>query len=62
MYASFDRCYSKQTSLNGQYYFNLSNTGGVLGTSETYVTQKSRDIGIELVKAQAPTAPVIDLT
>jgi uncharacterized protein YegP (UPF0339 family) len=42
--------------------FNLKATNGqVIGTSESYETEKARDNGVESVK-NAPDAVVVDLT
>jgi len=58
-----DNRYDRLTAKNGQYYFNLKAANGeVIGTSELYNTTASRDHGIDLVKAQAPTAGTEDLT
>lgn len=58
-----DARYDKLTSRNSQYYFNLkAGNGQIIGTSEMYATSTSRDNGIELVKDQAPTAGVTDLS
>jgi uncharacterized protein YegP (UPF0339 family) len=57
--ARFDRLLSK----NGKYYFNLKATNGqIIGTSEMYESEASRDNGIASVKKNAPEAEVIDLT
>ncbi len=61
--ASNSTRYEKKRAVDGQYYFNLKNAAGsVVGTSEMYTTEAKRDHGIEVVKEQAPTAPVYDLT
>jgi uncharacterized protein len=58
-----DSRYNKVIARNGLYYFTLEAANGkVIGTSEQYATSASRDHGIQLVKDQAPTAPVVDLT
>lgn len=58
-----DSRYERLYAAAGQYYFNLKAANGeVIGTSETYTTSTARDQGIELVKAQAPTAEVVDLS
>jgi uncharacterized protein len=61
--APIDSRYERLYAASGQYYFNLkAGNGEVIGTSETYTTSTARDQGIELVKAQAPDADVVDLT
>ncbi|MGH8761847.1 MAG: YegP family protein [Nitrosospira sp.] len=58
-----DASYKRRTSTNNQYYFTLNATSGqVIGVGETYTTAQARDDGIAMVKAYAPTAPVVDLT
>ena len=57
--AKFDR----KTSSNGKSYFNLKATNGqIIGSSQMYETEASRDNGIESVKNNAPEAIVEDLT
>jgi uncharacterized protein YegP (UPF0339 family) len=61
--APYDSRYDRLHSSNRQYYFNLkSSNGQVIGTSETYISLTNRDAGIELVKAQAPSASTEDLS
>lgn len=61
--APFDARYQRLTAGNGQYYFNLkAGNGEKIGMSEMYNSITDRDRGVELVKAQAPTAGVVDLT
>jgi len=51
--AKFDR----KTSTNGKFYFNLkSSNGQIIGTSEMYESESSRENGIASVKANASTA------
>jgi uncharacterized protein YegP (UPF0339 family) len=59
-----DSNYDRLTANNGQYYFNLKSSGNyqIIGTSEMYASKQGRDIGIESVKRNAPTADVVDLT
>lgn len=53
----------KLTSKNGKFYFNLKATNGqIIGNSEMYETEKSRDNGIESVAKNAPDAKVEDTT
>jgi uncharacterized protein len=59
--AKDDSKYTKLTSTNGKYYFNLKATNGqVIGTSEMYETSSGRDNGIEAVKTNAPGASVVE--
>ncbi|WP_417657090.1 YegP family protein [Pseudidiomarina aestuarii] len=54
-----DRFYSRETSLNYQYYFTLHAINSqVIGTSEMYTSTTGREIGIESVKRNGPTAPL----
>jgi uncharacterized protein len=59
--AKDDSKYTKLTSTNGKYYFNLKATNGqIIGTSEMYESSSGRDNGIESVKSNAPGASVIE--
>lgn len=61
--APLDERYRRRTSSDGQYYFNLlAANGEIIGTSEMYTSESSRENGIRAVKEIAPTAPVEDLT
>jgi uncharacterized protein YegP (UPF0339 family) len=61
--APYDSRYDKLYTSYRQYHFNLkASNGQIVGTSESYTTSTNRDNGISLVKAQAPTAPVEDLS
>lgn len=61
--APLDSRYERLYAANGQYYFNLkAGNGAVIGTSELYTTSANRDHCITLVKAQAPAAPIEDLS
>jgi uncharacterized protein YegP (UPF0339 family) len=56
-----DNRFDKKTSSNGKSYFNLKATNGqIVGTSEMYESNESRDNGIESVKINAPDAVVDD--
>ena len=58
-----DNNYDKKTSSNGKPYFNLKATNGqIIGNSEMYESEASRDNGIESVKKNAPDAEISDLT
>ncbi len=55
--------FEKLTSSNGKFYFNLKATNGqVIGTSEMYESEASRDNGIDSVMRNAPDASVDDQT
>lgn len=61
--ADDDSKFERKTSSNGKPYFNLKATNGqVIGNSEMYESESSRDNGIESVKKNAPTAEVSDLS
>ena len=58
-----DARYERKTTDAGKYSFNLkSGNNQVIGTSQSYESESSRDNGIESVKKNAPDAPVSDLT
>lgn len=58
-----DGRYERKTSTNGKWFFNLKATNGqVIGSSEMYESEASRDNGIESVKKNAPEATVEDTT
>lgn len=57
--APLDSRYERLYSANGKYYFNLKAANGeVIGTSQMYEKGTDRDAGVELVKSQAPGAPL----
>lgn len=61
--AGDDGRYERKVSTNGKPYFNLkAGNGQVIGTSELYESEASRDNGIESVKKNAPEAAVEDTT
>ncbi|SMC44976.1 YegP family protein [Pedobacter africanus] len=61
--ASDDSKFERKTSTNGKPYFNLkASNGQVIGNSEMYESEASRENGIESVKKNAPTADVSDLS
>lgn len=61
--AQDDAKFERKTSANGKYYFNLKATNGqVIGKSEMYESEASRDNGIESVKKNGPDAKVDDQT
>lgn len=53
--------FEKMVSSNGKPYFNLKATNGqIIGTSQMYVSEASRDNGIESVRRNAPNAMTED--
>jgi uncharacterized protein len=58
-----DNRFDRKTSTNGKPYFNLkASNGQIIGASEMYESEASRDNGIESVKTNAPDATVDDQT
>lgn len=56
-----DARYERKESSNGKFYFNLKATNGqVIGSSQMYQSEDSRDNGIESVKRNAPEAEVVE--
>ena len=48
---------------DGKFSFNLkASNGQIIGTSQTYTTEQSRDAGIDSVSHNGPEAEVTDLT
>jgi hypothetical protein len=59
--ASTDGRYERKETKGSKYMFNLKATNGqVIGTSEQYESEASREAGIESVKKNAPDASVDD--
>lgn len=59
--AQDDSKFERKTSSDGKPYFNLKATNGqVIGNSELYETESSRENGIESVKKNAPDAEISD--
>ena len=57
-----DSKFEKKTASNGKAYFNLKATNGqIIGTSQMYESEASRDKGIASVKNNAPDAEVVEL-
>lgn len=55
--------YDKKVASNGKFYFNLkAGNHQVIGTSQMYVTEQSRDKGIASVKNNGGTETVKDKT
>ena len=60
--ASFDTRYDGKITSNGQYYFVMKAANEeIIGVSEMYTTEAARDNGIEVVKRDAPNAPLENL-
>lgn len=58
-----DNRYEKKESTSAKYMFNLKAANHqVVGTSQLYESEASRNNGIESVKKNAPSAKVVDLT
>ena len=54
--------YEKLTSKNGKYYFALKAANSqLIGNSEMYESESSRDKGIDAVMQNAPTARVVEI-
>ncbi|MFN8438217.1 MAG: YegP family protein [Cytophagales bacterium] len=54
--------FEKKTASNGKFHFSLKATNGqVIGTSQMYESEASRDNGIESVMKNAPEAEVVVL-
>ncbi|HBG40527.1 MAG TPA: hypothetical protein DDZ96_02810 [Porphyromonadaceae bacterium] len=55
--------YEKKTSSNGKFFFNLkAKNGQIVGNSEMYESESSRNNGIQSVKSNAPDASLDDQT
>lgn len=58
-----DARYERKSGAGGQFMFNLKAANHqVIGTSELYKSEQSREAGIASVKANAPDAQVDDQT
>ena len=58
-----DDWYERKETKGGQFRFNLKAINRqVIGTSESYKTEKARENGVVSVKKNAPAAKVEDLT
>lgn len=56
-----DARFEKLETKNGKPYFNLkAGNGQIIGSSEMYESEASRDNGIESVKKNAPDATIDD--
>ncbi|MEZ5016819.1 MAG: YegP family protein [Flavipsychrobacter sp.] len=61
--AGEDKRYDRLEAKNGKPYFNLKATNGqIIGSSEMYESESSRENGIASVKKNAPDATVSDET
>lgn len=61
--SQLDEMFEKKESSNGKYYFNLkASNGQVIGTSEMYESEASRQNGIDSVKSNGNNSEVVDLT
>jgi len=58
-----DSRFDRKIASNGKFYFNLKATNGqIIGTSEMYESESSRENGIASVRKNAPEAEVDDQT
>ena len=56
-------CFDKSTTAGGKFRFNLkAKNHQVIGTSQSYASEASRDNGIGAVGRAAPAATIADLT
>lgn len=56
-----DKHYDREKSKNDKFYFNLkASNGQVIGKSQMYESEASRNNGIESVKKNAPGAPTVE--
>ena len=54
-----DARYELKTASDGRFYFNLkSSNGQVVGTSQMYASEATRQTGIDSVKANGPSTDV----
>jgi uncharacterized protein YegP (UPF0339 family) len=61
--ASMDERYERKTTKGGKFSFNLlAGNKQVIGASQSYESERSRDAGIESVKKNAPEASIDDQT
>jgi uncharacterized protein YegP (UPF0339 family) len=58
-----DSRYERKETRGGKFSFNIKAANNqVIGTSQSYESAKARDNGIESVKKNASSAPVVDTT
>jgi len=61
--AALDARYEKKVASNGKHYFNLKAANHqVIGTSQMYASEASRETGIASVKTNGSSKTVKDLT
>lgn len=61
--AADDSKFDRKLSKNGKFYFNLlAGNGQIIGSSEMYESEASREKGIESVKKNAVDATIDDQT
>jgi uncharacterized protein YegP (UPF0339 family) len=61
--AQVDARFELKSSANGKFYFNLKATNGqIVGTSQMYSDESSRNNGVESVKSNTANATVEDLS
>jgi uncharacterized protein YegP (UPF0339 family) len=61
--AALDERYDRKVATNGKPYFNLkAGNHQIIGTSQMYASEASRDNGIASVKTNGPTATIKDNT
>lgn len=59
-HSPYDRFYSRLPSRDNKYYFTLNAANSqTIGMSQVYSSSAAREIGIESVKRNGPTAPVV---
>ena len=57
------QCFVKNTTASGKFRFNMrAKNNQVIGTSQSYDTEASRDNGIEAIARAAADAKVVDMT
>jgi uncharacterized protein YegP (UPF0339 family) len=59
--SAMDERYEKKTSSNGKFYFSLkAGNSQIIGNSQMYASEQSRDAGIESVKTNGASTTVKD--
>ena len=59
----YDSNYLRQNSTDNRYYFVLRAANyETIGTSQMYSTTQAREVGVQSVKTNGPTAQIEDLT
>lgn len=60
VHSPYDRFYSRLPSRDNKYYFTLNAANNqTIGRSQVYSSSAAREIGIESVKRNGPTAPIV---